>query len=169
MRSCIFAGSFDPITLGHKDIIMRAARDFDTVYVAVAEETGKNTVSIGERMALVNLSFKEEAGIKTLSFSGSLPSLCRALKVFTIARGIRNTVDFEYEKELLGIYKSQDGRIDGVYYMASPELNHVSSSAVRSIAAVGGDLSGYVPDSILEKVTQIYGKGGQNGGVVQST
>lgn len=166
MRSCIFAGSFDPITLGHKDIVMRAARDFDSVYVAVAGNTEKNTASLKCRLELVNKALANIAGVKVLDFEGSLPALCRALKTFVIVRGIRNIIDFEYEKELLSIYKSQDDRIDCLYYLSIPEMEHISSSAVRQISALGGDISEYVPESIVAKVAQIYGRGEKYGGVV---
>lgn len=168
MKKSIFAGSFDPITLGHKNIVMRACRDFDEVIVAVAEETGKKTASVADRLKLIKSALKEIDNVQIISFSGSLPSLCNALKIFTLVRGIRNCSDMEYERELLSIYKSQNRLIDCVFYFSEPELSHISSSAIKQILSLNGDISEYVPSSVIEKVAEIYRRSGDNGRAVQS-
>lgn len=152
MKKCIFAGSFDPITLGHLDIIKRVSQLFDTVIVAVAE--GKENSAV--RLDIVK---KSTSGIKNVTaevFDGMLVDYAKSKNVTTLIRGLRNSIDFEYEKHLAEIYRSQYKDLQVIYLISPPELCHVSSTAVREIAGYGGDLSGYVAIEALNEIKQQY-------------
>ncbi|MCL2371008.1 MAG: pantetheine-phosphate adenylyltransferase [Firmicutes bacterium] len=151
MKKVIFAGTFDPITLGHLDIIKQAARLFDTVVVAVA--MGNNS---DKRLELVKKAISGIGNVAAEVFDGMLVDYAKSKNITTLIRGIRNTIDFEYEKSLSQVYHSQDKNLQILYVISSLELSHISSSSVREIAKYGGNLTGYVPKEILKDVTKMH-------------
>lgn len=149
----VFAGTFDPFTLGHYEIAARAAKRFDEVVVAVADVTGKECAfSLAERVKIATLSLQGLKNVKVTSFSGFLVDFMNENGVRTFVRGLRNSVDFEYERNLYNVYKSQCDEIEGCYFMASNECLHISSSLVREVLAIGGDVSKYVRSEALGDV-----------------
>ncbi len=161
MKVGIFAGSFNPFTVGHYDIVSRALATFDKIYVAVANDTSlKQSESLSERLQIAKLSLSSLKNVEVISFSGFLVDLCKELGVNVIIRGLRTSADFEYEKTLFSVYKSQNDKIETVYFLSSPQYAHVSSSITRELCALKGDISKYVMPSAMASVKQLY-KGGK--------
>ena len=154
MKKCLFAGSFDPITLGHLNIIEHVSVLFDTVIIAVAEGKGNSV----KRLELVKRAVCDIKNVTAEVFDGMLTSYANSKNGTTLIRGLRNTVDFEYEKSLAAAYRSQDKNLQILYIISPPELCHVSSTTVREIAGYGGDLTGYVPKSVQNEISSYYKK-----------
>lgn len=158
-RKAVFAGSFNPFTLGHLDILRRSAQLFDTVYIAIAEDAGKRfDVPLKDRAEIAALSAAEVKNAEVITFSGMLTDLVKELDAGYIVRGLRNSFDLSYETSLEKIYKDFYPGVELVYFIAASDLNHISSSFVREIASIGGDISGFVQKNAIEKVLGGYGK-----------
>lgn len=155
----IFAGTFDPFTTGHRDIVLRAARTFGDVTVAVAENTGKNTAPIKDRVDIAEESVRDIAGATVTPFSGLLSDFVKAQGDCILVRGVRNTRDLEYERDHCRIYASLCG-VDAALFCTTQGFEHVSSTAVRELAALGGALDGYVVRDAMQRVISVYGKNG---------
>lgn len=153
----IFAGTFDPFTLGHRNIVERAAKLFDGVIIAVADDTGKNTVPLSVRTEIVKSAVADIANITVESFSGLLSDYAANKGDCVLVRGVRNSNDLEYERDLTAVYKSLCG-VESVVIITDPVYGHVSSTVVRTIAALGGDITGYVVPSTAKQITEVYGK-----------
>lgn len=153
----ILAGTFDPFTLGHLDIAKRAKSLFDDVVIAVASDTGKDTVPLDVRTQIVRASVSGVDGITVEPFSGLLSDYLTAKGECVLVRGIRNSRDMEYERDHARIYKSLCGK-DAVCFITSAEYEHVSSTVVRELAALNGALDGYVADGAKDIITKYYGK-----------
>lgn len=144
--NCIFAGSFDPITLGHIDVIERGTKLFDKVYVAVGINENKTPlISVEDRVELIKRCFANDSSVEVLSYSGLTVELCEKLNVYTLLRGVRNEKDFAYEKEIEDVNRALCDRIETVYITASPAIKHISSSVVKELHHFGKDLSAFVP------------------------
>lgn len=155
MKRAVIAGSFNPFTLGHKELYDRAKQLFDEVIIAVAEVTDKATLSTQKRMEIIRATIKD-AQIKC--FDGLLTDFLKAEKADVLVRGIRNTVDFEYEKNLDSVYKTFCD-VEIVYLIPSVEKFSFSSTIVRSLLKAGGDISRFV-DTKAEKLIRNYYAGG---------
>ncbi len=153
----IFAGAFDPFTLGHRDICERASRIFGNVTVAVAESTGKNTVSLEKRVDIARLSVDGIAGVDVEPFRGLLSDYIKKSGECVLVRGVRGTNDFEYERDRLRVYSSLCGA-DAVLLVTKPELEHVSSTVVRELAALGSPLDGYAAAKAKDVIKSVYRK-----------
>lgn len=153
----IFAGTFDPFTAGHRDIAERALRIFGAVTIAVAEDTGKITVPLSERVKIAELSVSDLKNIDVAPFKGLLSDFVAARGECVLIRGVRNARDYDYERDLCRVYKSMCG-VDAVHLVASPEFGHVSSTVVRELAALGNVPHGYVVDNAYSAVMSVYGK-----------
>lgn len=141
----VFAGTFDPFTLGHYEIVEKASLLFDELIVAVADACEKNTkYSLEKRVEIAKASLQNLSNVKVVEFKGFLVDFMRKNGVKYFVRGLRNATDFEYEKTLLAAYKSQDESVEGYYLMSSNELSYISSSLVRQIIDNGGDASKYL-------------------------
>jgi len=167
MRIAVCPGSFDPVTAGHLDIIRRAARIFDHVVVAVGGNTRKSPrLSPRERAGLIE---KVTSGIENVSvevMEGLLVDFAREQGAGAIVKGLRAVSDFESEFEQAQLNRTLSPEIETVFIMASAEHSFLSSSAVREIASLGGEVRGLVPDGILETVRQIYS--GSDGKIQES-
>jgi pantetheine-phosphate adenylyltransferase len=158
--TAIYAGSFDPITLGHIDIIKRTVPMFDGIYVSVGVNSMKKELfDSEERKELINLSLKNSMGVEKISvksFSGQLLiDFARAIGANVLIRGIRSVSDFEYEINLAGINKTLAPEIETIFIPTSPTLSVVSSSAAKEIARHGGDVTKFVPTPVA---LALYGK-----------
>lgn len=148
---CIFAGSFDPITLGHIDVIERGTKLFDKVYVAVGINENKTPlISVEDRVELIKRCFANDPSVEVLSYSGLTVELCEKLNVYTLLRGVRNEKDFAYEKEIEDVNRALCDKIETVYITASPAIKHISSSVVKELHHFGKDLSAFVPAPVNE-------------------
>ena len=155
----LLAGSFDPFTLGHYDIASRAAKLFTNLYIGVAADTGgkRCVATLDERAETVRKSVIDLPNVCVCTFDGFLTDFAKEIGATVIVRGIRTSRDLEYENVLSTFYKSQWNEIESVYLISSPEVSHISGTAVRDIAVAGGSLDGYVKPSALEIIRKIYG------------
>ena len=159
MKTAIYPGSFDPITFGHIDIVERAATLFDKVILGVAESKSKNPLfSVDERMELISDIFKSNSKIEVLGYSRQLTvDLARENGAIAIIRGLRAVADFEYEFQLATMNRSLAPDIESIFFTPKDTLIYVSSSLVKEIATLGGDVSRFVPlnvkTALLEKIS----------------
>ena len=149
MVTAIYPGTFDPITNGHIDIAQRAAKLFDEVIIAVAERKAEKTLfTKDERLFFVNNSFSNIGNIKSISFDGLVTDLAREKSARILIRGVRTILDFDYEFKMAGMNKKLYTDIETVFLTPTENFNYISSSLVREIAVLGGDVSLFVPQSI---------------------
>ena len=159
MKTAIYPGSFDPITFGHIDIVERAATLFDKVILGVAESESKDPLfSVDERMELISDIFKSNSKIEVLGYSRQLTvDLARENEAIAIIRGLRAVADFEYEFQLATMNRSLAPDIESIFFTPKDTLIYVSSSLVKEIATLGGDVSRFVPPNVktalLEKIS----------------
>ena len=143
-----FPGSFDPLTLGHYDIIMRGITVFDELIIAIGKNADKNYMfSLEERMRFINEAFKEEKQIKVLTYEGLTVDFCKEVDADYILRGLRNPGDFEFEKAIAHTNRKLS-EIETVFLLTSSGKSYISSSIVRDVIRNGGDYTGLVPDSV---------------------
>ncbi|MGI6578431.1 MAG: pantetheine-phosphate adenylyltransferase [Eubacteriales bacterium] len=155
MRIAIYPGSFDPVNTGHLDIIKRAARLFDKLYVAVMVNVEKKTsFTWQERVDLLNRVVSGFSNVEVVSDGGLLAQFASSLGAKTIVKGIRNLSDFEAEHQMALINASLNHELDTVLLPADSRYMHVSSTAVRAVAAMGGDLTGLVPAEIIPDIKE---------------
>lgn len=156
MTIAIYPGSFDPITIGHMDVARRACRVFDTVVVAIYASSSKPGAlfSADERVALAREAFADCPEIEVATFDGLAVNYARERGATTIVRGLRAVSDFEYEFKLAHMNAHLAPEIDVICLMTSSRHSFVSSSLIREVASLGGNLNGLVPDHVrnaLEK------------------
>ena len=155
MAQAIYAGSFDPITNGHIDIAKRATKLFDKIIIAVAEKKLEKTLlDIDERVLLIKDVFSDTNNITVISFDSLVTDLAKEKSVNVIIRGVRTISDFDYEFKMTAMNKKLYEDLETVFLTPTENFNFISSSLVREIAALGGDVSPFVPESvklILEK------------------
>lgn len=145
-HSAIYPGSFDPLTLGHLDLIERASRIFDQVIVAVGVNSRKKTVfSAEERIAMVKGAVKGLKNVKVDAFDGLLVNYARAKDIHVLLRGLRAFSDFEYEFQMALANRKMASEIEMIFLMPKETFSYISSSTVREIAERGGDVSPFVP------------------------
>ena len=145
----ICAGTFDPLTLGHLDVIERASRIFPRVIIAVATNLGKNPLfSLEERIELVTSSTAHLEGIEVDTFDGLLVDFAESKDVRVIVRGLRAFSDFEYEFQMALTNRKLKPRIETLFLMPKQDYSYVSSSNVRTVASLGGDISQFVPPPV---------------------
>jgi len=149
IKTAIYPGSFDPITNGHVDLIHRASRLFDEVIIAITQNVNKNSfLSIDERIEAVNTSVEALENVSVLRFDSLLVDFAREHNAQIIIRGLRAVSDFEYEFQLSGMNKRLNPNIETLFMTPSEEFANISSSLVREILSLGGDISPFVPDCV---------------------
>lgn len=148
MRKAIFPGSFDPITLGHIDIIERSLPLFDEIIIAIGVNAEKKYMfSLEERIKFIEEAFKYEDKISVISYEGLTIDLCKKLEADFILRGLRNPADFEFEKAIAHANRTLS-KIDTVFLLTSANTSYISSSIVRDVIRNGGDYTLMVPSSV---------------------
>lgn len=158
MRSVVYPGTFDPVTMGHVDLIHRASRLFDRVVVAVAADTGKTPLfSTEERVALVRGSVGGQPNVEVVQFEGLLVRFARELGVCVIMRGLRAVSDFEYEFQLAGMNRHMAPDIETLFLTPAEKYAYISSSLVREIARLRGDVSAFVTPVVQAALNERFG------------
>jgi pantetheine-phosphate adenylyltransferase len=151
----IFPGSFDPLTMGHVDMIERAGALFDRLIVGVLVNAGKTPLfGLDERVALVRECFAANPRIEVETFDGLLVEFARRKQATLIVRGLRGTSDFDYERQMAIMNRHLHPAIETLFLMPSPRYLHISSTLVRDIAARGGPLNGLVPPAVIDRLTR---------------
>ncbi|NNK73052.1 MAG: pantetheine-phosphate adenylyltransferase, partial [Flavobacteriaceae bacterium] len=143
-----FPGSFDPITLGHFDIIKRGITLFDEIIVAIGENSKKTYMfSLEDRKRFISETFKDEDRVKVMTYTGLTVDFCEEIDVHFILRGLRNPADFEFEKAIA--HTNRDlAAVETVFLLTSAGTSYISSSIVREVIQYGGDFTKLVPDSV---------------------
>ena len=151
MKSCVFAGTFDPFSNGHLDIAVRASKVFDNVIIAISPGLDKKPMfSIGQRAEMARLAVGNYNNISVQSFDGLLTDFLKKHNIKYLVRGLRTGLDFEYESTLFDIYKSQFPDVECLYFMTGSK--HIQGMFIRELIRYGGDYSSYVPKEVLDKV-----------------
>lgn len=157
MRVCVYPGSFDPVTNGHLDIILRAEKICDKLIVAVGNNENKQPAfTLEERIQFLKDVLKDRPDIKIDSFSGLLINFANKNNATTIVKGLRAVSDFEYEFQMALLNKNQDSNIETLFMMTNINYSYLSSSAVKELARNGGNIDGLVPDCIKDIVLRKF-------------
>lgn len=152
-RIAVYPGTFDPITLGHEDLVRRAAHLFDEVIVAVAGSTSKNTLfSLDERVAMAKNVFTVFDNVRVVGFSGLLMRFVQEQHAQIVLRGLRAASDFEYEFQLAGMNRKLYPKLETMFLTPSDEYMFVSSSLVREVANLGGDVNQFVSATVEKAI-----------------
>lgn len=157
MKIAVYSGTFDPITNGHMSIIKRAVKLFDKVYIAVAEETYKNTLfNVDERVELVRASTADMPNVEAEKFTGLLVDYAQTRGACAIVRGLRVISDFEYEMQMASFNRHLNPAIETVFFTADGEFSMVSSSMIRNIASLHGNIRDFVPAPVYDALLKKY-------------
>lgn len=149
LQIAVFPGSFDPITIGHVDIVTRALPLFDLIYIAIGENSQKQSLfSIEQRMEWIQSIFKDNLKIKVIRYQGLTANFCKSIEARFIIRGIRNATDFDYEKTISQINHTLVDKLETVFLISRPELSHISSTIVRELILGKADLKSFIPNQI---------------------
>jgi len=153
-RIAVYPGTFDPITLGHEDIVRRAAHLFDQVIVAVAGSTSKQTLfSLPERVALAESVFSGDQ-VRVVGFDGLLMQFVQSQGAQMVIRGLRAASDFEYEFQLAGMNRKLYPKLETLFMTPAEEFMFISSSLVREVARLGGDVNQFVSPCVEQAIKQ---------------
>ena len=149
-RIAVYSGTFDPVTLGHLDVVQRAARLFDQLVIAVAVAHHKKTLfSLEARVSLVQAATKNIANVAVLPFDGLIMDFCKTQNASAVVRGIRNLTDFDYETQMAAMNRKLLPQVETVFLLPDASLACISSTLVREISKLGGDVSQMVGADVL--------------------
>jgi len=158
-QTAIYPGTFDPMTRGHQDVVYRAAATFDSVKVAVAGSTGKNTMfTLDERVELASQVLSDIDNVEVVPFSGLLSKFAASHPGSVVVRGLRAIGDFEYEVQLANLNRRMRPGVETIFVAASQEYQFLSSSMVREIASLDGDVSDFVHPVVNAALLSLYNK-----------
>ncbi len=152
MKKAVFPGSFDPITLGHVDVIKRASSLFDELVIAIGiNNTKKYRFSLEQRVSFIKETFKNVPNLSVETYTGLTTEFCKEIHADFLLRGLRNPADFEFEKAIAITNRKLTG-IDTVFLLTSADTSFISSSIVRDIIKHNGDLSKFAPKAVIEGI-----------------
>lgn len=152
-RICLFPGTFDPLTLGHVDIINRSVNLFDKIVVGIGMNASKAPMFSGEqRLQWIREIYKEQPKVEAALYEGLTVNFCRQIGAQFILRGIRYVSDFEYEKTIADANRTLDANIETIFLTGEPKFTSVASTIVRDIIRNGGDASQFLPDVIAKSL-----------------
>lgn len=158
MKTAIYPGSFDPMTYGHLDVIIRAARIFDELTVSVLNNKTKSPLfSVEERVNILKEATTDIKNVRIASYEGLLVDYAKQSGASAIVRGLRAITDFEYELQLAQTNHKLCPTIDTIFLTTGLEYAYLSSHTVKEVAAFGGDISQFVPDFVAERIYDKYG------------
>jgi pantetheine-phosphate adenylyltransferase len=155
-RIALFPGTFDPITLGHIDIIDRALPLFDTLYIGIGTNSNKQPMySIEQRLEWISKVYKNEPKIIATSYEGLTSTFCKKINAPFILRGIRYVSDFEYEKSIADVNRMMDENLETIFLTCSPEYSSFSSTLVRDVIRNGGNAAKFLPTEVIESLGKL--------------
>jgi pantetheine-phosphate adenylyltransferase len=163
-RTALYAGSFDPVTNGHLDVVRHAVRLADKLVLAVGVNPGKAPLfPADERLAMLQeicgpLANEVKCDLVCVTFSGLVVEAARKAGATILVRGLRDTTDFNYEMQMAGMNAAMDAGIQSVFLPASPAARPITATLVRQIAGMGGDVSAFVPASIVERLKKKFSR-----------
>lgn len=159
MKKAIYPGTFDPITLGHLDIIERSSKIFDEVIVGILVNNTKTPLfTVEERVEMIKKAVKDLPNVTVVSFNGLLVDFAKDKKAQCIVRGLRAVTDFEYELQMTQTNKVIAPEIDTIFLTTSLKYSFLSSSGVKELAAFGADIDRFVPPEVAERLKEKYKK-----------
>lgn len=148
-KTVLYPGTFDPITKGHMDLVDRACRLFDKVVIAIAHSPAKKPLfSLDERVAMVRMIFADNPHVEVLGFRGLLANFAKENNAIAVLRGIRAVSDFEFEFQLANMNRHLDPDLESIFLTPSEKYSYISSSLVREVASLGGDISAFVDQRV---------------------
>ena len=154
-RICLFPGTFDPVTLGHTDIINRALPLFDQVVVGIGINAAKNPMfTADQRKIWFEEIFKDEPKLTVETYDGLTIKFCQSIGAKFILRGIRYVSDFEYEKTIADANRTMDSKIETIFLTGEPKYTSVASTIVRDILRNGGDASPFLPEAVIKSINK---------------
>ena len=160
MKTALTPGTFDPITYGHLDVITRAAQLMDEIVVAVAASPGKGPLfSLEERTELARAATAHLPNVRVEPFDGLLVEFARSIGAQVIVKGLRAVTDFEYEFQMAALNYQLSNDLETVFIMSPPQYMYLSSSIVREVSRLGGDVSSFVPPCVQEALAKRYRDG----------
>ena len=155
MQRAVYPGTFDPMTMGHVDLVKRASKLFDSVIIAIASSDSKKPMfSLEERIEMGNKIFAEDPKVEVVGFSGLLVNFAKDNDANILIRGLRVVADFEYEFQLANMNRAMSPDIESVFLTPKEEYSYISSSLVKEIAMMGGDVKRFVDPVTLEALNQ---------------
>jgi len=153
MTKAVYAGTFDPVTFGHLDIIGRALDVFDELVVTTTQNVNKSSMfSLEERLSLLKQTLGDNPGIEITHFSGLLVDYARQVGASVLVRGLRAAADFDYEFEMALMNRELAAEIESVFFVTRPKYMFVSSSLIREVAIKGGDINPFVPPAVRDAI-----------------
>lgn len=156
----VYAGTFDPITYGHVDLIERAANIFFQVIIAIAASPNKKPLfSLDERISMATDVLKKYPNVEVAGFDSLLLDFAEARQANIILRGLRTVTDFDYEFQLASMNRNLNSDIETIFLMPGEKYMYVSSSLIREIASLGGDVSGFVPKTVMDELNRKFSRG----------
>ena len=157
MKKAIYPGSFDPLTLGHLDIIERSARIVDELVVGVLNNSAKNSLfSLDERVSMIKEMTDSMPNVTVTSFNGLLVDYMREIDATIIVRGLRAVTDFEYELQIAQTNPVENPEVETIFLTTSLQYSYLSSTIVKEFASYGGDLSKFVPARFIDRIYDKY-------------
>lgn len=159
MRHCIYPGTFDPITLGHLDVLGRAAKLFDKVTVAIAENAGKGPLfTAQQRLEMIRPNVASLPNVTVTTFNGLLVEFCMAQQADAIIRGLRALSDFEFEFNMALMNRHLEPRLETLFVMPNEQYSYTSSTLVKQVARYNGDVSKFVPPNVAAALRSAFAK-----------
>jgi len=157
MKRAVYPGSFDPLTLGHLDIIRRSAGIVDELVVSVLHNSAKNSLfSTDERVSMIKEVTRDIPNVKVTTFDGLLVDYVREIDASLIIRGLRAVTDFEYELQLTQTNHILNPEVETIFLTTNLQYSYLSSTIVREIASYGGDISQFVPNEFIDRIYDKY-------------
>ena len=155
MQKAVYPGTFDPMTMGHVDLVKRASKLFDSVIIAIASSDSKKPMfSLEERIEIGNKIFADDPKVEVVGFSGLLVNFAKDNDANILIRGLRVVADFEYEFQLANMNRAMSPDIESVFLTPKEEYSYISSSLVKEIATMGGDVTRFVDPVTLDALNQ---------------